>query len=301
MSKQAIAIFAALLGLIGCLTVLKSSDAYAAGGEAIHIERHPWSFAGFFGQYDKPQLRRGWQVYQDVCASCHGLKRLSFRNLAEPGGPEFPVESVKALAKNWDNKIFAGPNEDGEIVDEDGELLVRDPLLSDPILGPYANDNAARSANNGALPPDLSLITKARGIPTHAIWYKHVAIMARDIVNGYQEGGADYVYALLTGYKDAPEGVQLSEGMSYNVAFPGHQIAMAQPIPEGGAVEYQKNAGAKTSLHQNAEDVTAFLAWAADPSLDARKNLGWLVMLYLLITTVLLYLGKRVIWSRVKH
>lgn len=280
---------------------LGPNGALAAGGGHVDIHRHHWTFGGFFGRFDRAQLRRGFQVYKEVCSNCHGLGRLYFRNLTEAGGPEFPRDGVEALAKEWDNQPLAGPNKDGEIVDEDGELLVRAVKLSDPILGPYRNAEAARSAHNGAVPPDLSLITKARSVPTHAPWYQHIFIMLGDILSGYQEGGSDYVYALLTGYADAPAGTSVAEGMHYNKAFAGHQIAMAPPLSEGGSVEYQAGAGAESSLKQNAEDVTAFLSWAADPSLEARKTLGWQVMLYLLITTVLLYVGKRRIWARVKH
>lgn len=270
------------------------STAIAAGGEAVDIERHNWSFSGVTGQYYRNQLRRGFQVYKEVCASCHGIERLKFRNLVEKGGPEFDEEAVKALAAAWDNKIVDGPN-------EDGEMFEREPKLSDKIKGPFKNENEARSIHNGAYPPDLSLITRARGVHSDAPWYIHIPLMARDVLTGYSEGGADYVYAVLTGYAEPPEGFELSEGMSYNKYFPGHQIAMAQPIPEGGAVEYQENSGANSSLEQNAADVTAFLAWAADPSLNERKQLGWSVMIYLLITTLLLYFAKKRIWSRIKH
>ena len=180
-------------------------------------------------------------------------------------------------------------------------MFERPALLSDRIQGPYRNEQQARAAQGGALPPDLSNIIKARTIENHDAWYAHVLSMGSDILTGYQEAGADYVYALLTGYAEPPPGFEMSEGMNYNKAFPGHQIAMAQPIPAEGAVEYQENAGAKSSLEQNAKDVTAFLAWASDPSLEARKRIGWQVMLYLLITTVLLYIAKRRIWARVKH
>jgi len=266
----------------------------AGGGEAIHFERHDWSFSGMGGQYDRNQLRRGFQVYKDVCASCHALERVKFRNLVQPGGPEFDEEAVKALAAEWPNKITDGPN-------DEGAMFEREPKLSDKVKGPFKNEQEARSIHNGAYPPDLSLIARARNVHNEAAWYIHVPMMVRDVLTGYAEGGPDYIYALLTGYKEAPEGFHLSEGMNYNTHFPGHQIAMVQPIPEGGAVEYQENAGAKASLEQNAKDVTAFLAWAADPSLNERKKLGWTVMLYLLITTLLLYFAKKRIWARVKH
>lgn len=277
--------------------------ALAAGGEPIHIERQSWSFAGFTGQYDQAQLQRGFRVYRDVCASCHGMKRVAFRNLAERGGPQFDEEAVKALAAGWPNQIPDGP-------DDKGKMFERPARLSDTIRGPHKNDNEARDMFNGALPPDLSIIAKARTIEPHAPWYLHIFLMARDILVGYQEAGADYLYALLTGYKEKPADVTLGEGMSYNAAFPGHQIAMVQPIQSEGSVDYTKDdagkpienyAGPKMSLEQNARDVTAFLAWAADPSLNQRKQIGWQVMLYLLVTTLLLYLAKKRVWSRIEH
>ncbi len=295
-----------LLGLIGTAAVLAlaaPAPALAAGSEHIHIDRQTWSFAGFGGQYDKAQLQRGFRVYRDVCAACHGMKRLAFRNLVQPGGPEFPEDSVKALAAGWNNKITDGP-------DEKGKMFERAPKLSDPMLGPHKNENEARDAFNGALPPDLSIIAKARTIEPTAPWYIHVFLMLRDILTGYQEAGSDYLYALLTGYKAPPADVKLGDGMSYNTAFPGHQIAMVQPIQPEGSVDYTKDdagkpvanyAGPKMSLEQNARDVTAFLAWAADPSLNQRKRIGWQVMLYLLVTTLLLYLAKKRIWARVGH
>ena len=279
--------------LVGIASLGLAANANAAG-EAIHIDRHEWNYGGIKGQFDPVQLRRGFQVYQEVCAACHGLERVRFRNLVEPGGPQFDEEAVKALAADWPNQIIDGPN-------DEGEMFERPPKLSDPLKGPYRNQQEARAAQNGAYPPDLSLITRARGVHNDAPWYFHVPQMALDILSGYQEGGSDYLYALLTGYKEPPEGFELSEGMSYNKYFPGHQIAMAQPIPDEGAVEYQENAGATSSMKQNAEDVTAFLAWSADPSLNQRKQLGWSALIYLLITTLLLYFAKKRIWARVKH
>ncbi|MBA4173491.1 MAG: cytochrome c1 [Hyphomicrobium sp.] len=262
-----------------------------AGVEHILIDKQQWPFAGFRGQFDAGQLQRGFQVYQENCSSCHGLKRLSFRNLVQPGGPEFPENSVKSLAAGWPNKITDGPN-------DKGKMFERPAKLSDPILGPHKNEAEARDAFNGALPPDFSVIAKARGIEPTAPWYTHIFLMMRDIATGYQEGGPDYIYALLTGYKNAPKDFNLSDGMSYNAAFPGHQIAMVPPLAKDNFVKYQDGKG---SLEQNAKDVSAFLAWAADPSLNERKRIGWQVMLYLLVTTVLLFLAKKRIWSRIKH
>jgi cytochrome c1 len=255
------------------------------------IARQTWSFAGFTGQYDKAQLQRGFQIYQQVCSACHGLKRVRFRNLAEPGGPEFPEASVKALAAQWPNQVSDGP-------DDSGKMFDRPAKLADPILGPYKNDKEARAAQGGALPPDLSLIGKARSVEyTGSVWF-HPFSMLRDIALGYQEGGADYVYALLTGYGEKPSDMKMADGMHYNVAFPGHQVAMPPPLAADNFVKYQDGKG---SLDENARDIAAFLSWTADPKLDDRKNIGWLVMLYLLVTTGLLYLGKRRIWSRIPH
>ena len=269
----------------------------ASDGEAIHIERQPWSFAGVRGRFDREQLQRGFQVYQDVCAACHGLKRVYFRNLAEPGGPEFNVEAVKGLAASWPNQIFDGPNEAGEIANRKGVIIKRPARLSDPILGPYDNDNQARAAQNGALPPDLSIIIKARGVEFHGGFVGHIGSMLRDVVNGYQEGGADYMYALLTGYSNKPADFKLTEGMNYNAAFPGRQIAMIPPLSPG-RVKYQ-NKDVPQTVEQYSKDVTAFLAWTADPRLEERKSMGWVVMLYLLVTAALLYFAKRRLWSSV--
>jgi ubiquinol-cytochrome c reductase cytochrome c1 subunit len=279
--------------------VAASAAAFAAAmpvaaAESSHgpeIAHQQWSFSGFRGLYDRAQLQRGFQVYKDVCAACHGLSRVSFRNLVQPGGPQFPEEAVKALAAEWPNKISDGPN-------DEGKMFERPARLSDPMRGPYKNEKEARSIHNGALPPDLSLIAKARGTTRDPSWYTHPFLMLGDIFKAYQEGGPDYIYALMTGYQDKPANVTLGEGMNYNVAFPGHQIAMAAPLSDN-AVKYQD--GTKATLDNHARDVAAFLAWAADPSHDQRKRIGWQVMLYLLVTTVLLYLGKKRIWANIKH
>lgn len=265
--------------------------ALAAEGGHAHIERQTWSFGGFTGQYDKAQLQRGFQIYKDSCVYCHGLKRVRFRNLFEPGGPEFPEDAVKALAQTWPNKVVDGPNDDGKMFD-------REPKPFDPILGPYKNEKEARAGQNGAYPPDLSLIAKARNVEYTGTWWAHPFSMLRDVATGYQEGGPDYIYALLTGYGEAPADVKLADGMQYNAAFPGHQIAMPPPLAKDAFIKYQDGKG---SLDDNARDIAAFLAWAADPSLNARKSTGWLVMLYLLVTTLLLYAGKRTLWSKIPH
>lgn len=331
----------ALAGLAAFAAMGLVQTAEAAGG-GVAIERQTWSFSGPFGLFDQAQLQRGYQVYENVCRNCHGLERIRFRNLAEPGGPGFDVERLKALAADWPVKTVDGPN-------DDGEMYERPSLLSDAIPAPYQNEKQARAAQNGAYPVDLSLVAKARNPEyTGPIWW-HPFQMLKDIVTGYQEGGADYIYALLTGYRDEAPGfkrdeaghlhalsvqeadelddgedgsvercasvvlgvdgakdvcVPLQDGMNYNAAFPGHQIAMVQPLSDG-AVEYAKddagNAIIPETQAQYARDVAAFLSWAADPTHDQRKTLGWQVLLYLLITTVLLYLAKKQIWSRIKH
>ncbi len=277
---------AALVALAAGLAPLAGLAATEDGH--VTIPRQKWTFGGIFGQFDEAQLQRGFQVYQEVCSACHGLNRVAFRNLVERGGPQFPEEAIKELARNWPNKVLDGPN-------DEGKMFEREPRLSDPVLGPYRNEKEARAAQNGALPPDLSLIAKARSLEPTAPWYIHPFLMLRDVAVAYQEGGADYTYALLDGYKEPPPGFTLAEGMSYNTAFPGHQIAMAPPLSKDRFVTYQDGSG---SPEQNMKDVTAFLAWAGDPSLEARKHMGWQVILYLLITTVLLYLAKKRLWSR---
>lgn len=270
----------------------------SAAGDAPVIERRSWSFGGVNGKFDRAQLQRGFQIYKDVCAGCHGLKRVYFRNLSEPGGPEFPVEAVKALAASWPNQIFDGPNDSGEIADRRGRIIKRPALLSDPILGPYDNDKAASAANNGALPPDLSLITKARtgAAEFHGPFLAHPMAMIKDMATGYQEGGSDYVYAILTGYGTPPANTKITEGMHYNKAFPGHQIAMGQPLSDG-LIKYQD--GSPATVAQYSADVTAFLSWAGDPKLEERKDMGRRVLLYLLITSLLLYFAKKRLWSKV--
>ena len=270
--------------------------ALAAGAEESEIVRQPWTFSGMRGTFDRAQVQRGFHVYEKVCMQCHGLKRVYFRNLAEPGGPEFPVDRVRELARTWPNQIFDGPNDQGQIATSRGQIIKRPALPSDPILGPYDNDNAARAAQNGALPPDLSLITKARSAGGGASFVAFLVSLPHDIVRGYQEGGSDYLYALLTGYENAPANLKVAEGMSYNRVFPGHQIAMVPPL-RAGQVKYAE--GVPTTVEQYARDVTAFLTWAGDPKLEERKSMGLIVFLYLLVTTVLLYFAKKRLWSRV--
>lgn len=279
-----------VVSLLAAATLAGITSASFAAGEAVKIERQQWSFSGIMGQYDSRQLQRGFGVYKEVCSACHSLSRIAFRNLAQKGGPAFDEDQVKALAATYEVPDL--PNDEGEVKPRPGRLADKFPPL-------YANEKAARAAQNGALPPDLSVIARARGVPHTGTWYEHPFAMLKDIVTGYQEGGADYVYALLTGYKDEPPaGVKLSEGMNYNAAYPGHQIAMARPLSADLGIYTD---GTPETVDNYAHDVAAFLSWAADPTLNKRKSMGWMVMIFLLITSVLLYISKRSIWAGVKH
>jgi len=266
------------------------ASAHAAGDEHVHIDRQKWTFSGLFGAFDQTQLQRGFKVYVDTCARCHGIKRIAFRNLAQPGGPGFPEAGVKALAAKY--QVDAEPNDQGKIVK-------RAAILADPVPSPFKNEQEARATLNGALPPDLSMIAKARGVESNAPFYMLPLTMLRDIAAGYQEGGPDYIYAYLTAYVTTPADVKVPDGMSYNRAFTKpHLTAMPNPFAGGDRlVKYDD--GTPETVDNYARDVVAFLAWAADPQLEERKRLGLLVMGYLLITAVLLYFAKRRIWSKV--
>jgi cytochrome c1 len=260
-----------------------------AAGEDVHVSRQKWTFGGLFGRFDDAQLQRGFKIYTEACARCHGIKRISFRNLAEPDGPNFPEAGVKSLAANYE--VDAAPNEQGKITK-------RPATLADTIPPPYKNEQEARFAQNGALPPDLSLIVRARAVESNTPFYRVPDQMLIDILTGYQESGADYVYAYLTGYTEPPPNVAMAEFMNYNKVFPGHQTAMPNPFIAGdGLVKYDDDT--PPTVDNYARDVTAFLAWAADPKLEDRKRLGLLVIGYLAITALLLGLAKRRIWREV--
>ncbi|KZL14483.1 MULTISPECIES: cytochrome c1 [unclassified Pseudovibrio] len=255
-----------------------------AAGDGPHVEKQPWSFAGPFGQFDKAQLQRGFQVYQEVCSACHGLSYVAFRNLAEEGGPGFSVDEVKALAAEY--SIEDGPDNEGEMFERDGKPF-------DKFPSPFPNEQAARASNNGALPPDLSLIAKARAATRGFPWF------VLDVATQYQENGPDYLYGLLTGYHEAPEGVEVPEGQYYNPGFiAGHTLAMAPPLSDE-LVEYSD--GSPMTVDQYARDVSAFLMWTAEPHLESRKRIGFGVMAFLILFASLLYFTKRKIWRDVDH
>ena len=273
-----------------------------AAEEGGHDTEHQhWTFGGFTGHFDQAQLQRGFQVYKEVCAACHNLRLVKYRNLGDPGGPAFSDPVVKELAKG---SSFPEVNDTGKVVQRPGRP-------SDPILlAPYKNEQEARATYNGALPPDLSLITKARSSHAEMPWYKEPLKWVRDIATGYQEGGADYVYALLTGYPaddKVPAGLktedgtpfQLAEGMRFNKAFPGYQIAMVPPPMGDKMIKYSD--GTPATQDQYARDVTAFLMWAAEPKLEQRKRIGMQTLLFLAITSLLLWLAKRRLWAKIPH
>ena len=222
-----------------------------------------WSFKELTGKFDRASLQRGFQVYKEVCASCHSMQYLSYRNLGEPGGPEFTQEEVKAIAASVE--IEDGP-------DSQGEMFTRQGKPSDKFKSPYPNVEASTAANGGAYPPDMSVLVKAR------------------------PGGADYMYSVLMGYEEPPAGMKLDDGVYYNKYMIGQKIKMASPLSEG-IVEYSD--GTEATMDQMAKDVTTFLAWAAEPELEERHRVGFKVIIYLILLTILVYLSMKKIWSRV--
>jgi ubiquinol-cytochrome c reductase cytochrome c1 subunit len=266
--------------LAGAAFALIAVPAFAAEGQKDATDIS-YSFEGPFGTFDKGQLQRGYKVYKEVCSACHSMRLLSFRNLADPGGPGFTEEQVKALAATF--TVQDGPGEDGQMFDRPG-------LPSDRFPSPFPNEQAARNANGGALPPDLSLITKSR-----AGWYGTF----NQFINGI--GGPEYVHSLLTGYEQAPAelATEAPEGKHYNPYFAsGHWIGMAPPLADG-QVTYDD--GAPDKVDDMARDVSAFLAWTAEPKMEERKSTGFATIIYLAVLAVLLYLVKQRIWAKVDH
>jgi ubiquinol-cytochrome c reductase cytochrome c1 subunit len=246
--------------IISCYFYSGNITVSATEHEHHTLPKIDWTFSGFFGVFKREQLQRGYQVYKEVCSACHGIKRVSYRNLNALG---FSEAAIKVLAA--EHTIQDGPN-------AEGKMFERPALPKDAIVGPFPNDNAARAANNGALPLDLSLIVKAR------------------------VGGADYVHAILNGFTKPPAGVKVESGRHYNAYFPGNQISMAQPLQDG-QVKYSD--GTVATIDQMSKDVVTFLAWAAEPEMEERKQLGVKVFLYLLLMTGLFYATMRRIWKRV--
>ncbi len=251
------ALFLIALWTVGLTSALASED-------KLHPKHIEWGFDGNFGKFDRQAIQRGFQVYKEVCAACHSLKRIAFRDLADIG---FSEAEIKSLAASY--SVADGPNQEGEMFERAGRP-------ADYFLGPYANEQAARAANNNALPPDLSLIIKAR------------------------EDGANYVYSLLTGYQEPPAGFEVGENMYYNPYFAGggSQLAMTPPLTQEGQVQYAD--GTQPTVDQMAQDVVNFLQWAAEPEMEKRKGMGVKVILFLAVFTFLFMLWKRKLWRDVK-
>ena len=245
------------------IAVLYSVNSFAAG-DSVKLLNPGWSFKGFFGTFDRASLQRGYQVYSEVCSACHSIKYLSYRNLSEPGGPEFSEQQAKIIASQFE--VTDGPN-------SDGDMYTRPARLSDNFVEPYANEQAARALNGGAYPPDMSVLVKAR------------------------KGGADYIYSLLLGYDEPPVDIKLDDGVYYNKYMYGNKIKMSAPLSDG-LIEYSD--GTEATKEQMAKDITTFLIWSAEPHLETRHKTGFRVIVYLIILTVLVYLTMKKIWSRVE-
>ena len=244
------------------ILLIFSLNFYASASENSggNMPDHEWSFEGITGTFDKAALQRGFKVYREICSGCHSMRLLYYRDLIDIG---FNEEEVKVIASDY--TVVDGPN-------DEGEMFERDAKPSDHFVGPFANDQEARASNNGSLPPDLSVISKAR-------------------VNG-----ANHLYNLLLGYTEPPENFEVAEGMYYNKWMNGNQIAMAPPLDEG-YVDYDD--GTENTLPQLAEDLVTFLVWSAEPELEARKNLGIKVILFFIIFGIVVYFTKRRLWRDV--
>ena len=243
---------------------LLAGTLHGNAAEKVDLLKTDWSFKGLFGKFDRGSLQRGYQVYTEVCASCHSMKYVSYRNLFEPGGPEFTEDQAKAIAASFE--VTDGPN-------SDGEMFVRPAKPSDKFVMPFENVKAAQAANGGAYPPDMSVLAKARS------------------------GGVDYIYSVLLGYENPPSGVTLDNGVYYNKFMYGNKIKMAKPL-SNDLIEYSD--GTVASEEQMAKDVTTFLMWAAEPHLESRHKMGFKAILYLIILTILVYFSMKKIWSRIE-
>lgn len=284
-----IALIAAMAGFSGQALAAEGGDLAELTHHAAQTGHYPilkpkqmdWSFAGPFGKYDKAQLQRGLKVFTEVCSACHSMNLVAFRTLEDLGYSE---AQVKAFAANYE--VTDGPN-------ADGEMFTRKAVPSDHFPSPFPNKEAAAAANGGAAPPDFSLIAKARGVT------RGFPTFVFDIFTQYQQGGPDYIHALLTGYQDPPEGVEVAEGTHFNPYFiAGQALAMAAPLSDG-QVTYDD--GSPETLEQYSTDVSAFLMWAAEPHLEDRKRMGFMVMVFLAIFAALIYLTKKSVYANKEH
>ena len=253
--------FLGAVAIIVLGTMFLTMGGAKAAVSAKELKERDWSFEAPFGTFDRSALRRGYKVYSEVCAACHAMDLMRFRNLAQPGGPEFTEDEVKAIAADY--TIEDGP-------DDYGDMFERPRIPADAFPAPFANENAARASNGGALPPDLSVIIKARA------------------------GEENYIYSLLTGYEEAPDGFDVPPGMSYNAYFYGRLLAMANPLSDE-IVDYED--GTPMTVDQYAKDVTTFLTWASEPTREARHRLGFQVMIFLTVFAGLMYFTMRKVWA----
>jgi ubiquinol-cytochrome c reductase cytochrome b/c1 subunit len=259
----------ALAFLALALGLLLGGAAYADDSAALPVKHVQWSFEGPLGTYDRGALQRGFQVYKEVCSACHSLGLVAFHDLAAPGGPGFTEAQAKAIAAGY--KIPAEPNDKGEIFDANGNRLTRPGILADHLPPPFPNEQVARMDNGGALPPDLSLIEKARA------------------------GGPNYVYSILTGFgHNPPKGFKVLDGKYYNPYFAARNISMPPPL-SAGSVTFAD--GATSSGAEEAHDVVTFLAWASEPKLEERHRTGFEVMAFLALLAGLLFLTYRKVWK----
>jgi cytochrome c1 len=265
------------LVLAGSLAVMVAP---ARAEEQVTPPMLKWSFAGPFGKYDQAQLQRGFKIYREVCANCHSLELLSIGSLADPGGPGFSEGQAAAVAAEYKIKDL---NDKGEPIEREGRP-------ADHFPSPFANERAAQAANGGVAPPDMSTLAKARGYSRGFPWFVF------DLFTQYQEHGPDYIAALLKGYVDAPKDFKLPPGGNYNSYFPGHVIAMPPPL-QAGQVTFDD--GSPQTMEQYSKDVAAFLVWAAEPHLVARKRIGFQVMIFLIVLAGLMYFTKKKVWSAV--
>ena len=267
------------LVLAGTLAAI-AAPASAQMTEQVPPPRLKWSFAGPFGQYDEAQLQRGFKVYREVCANCHSMDMVAFRNLADAGGPGFTEAQVEAVAAEYKIKDL----------DDLGNQIERAGRPADYFPAPFANELAAKAANGGTAPPDMSTLAKARSYGRGFPWWVF------DMIGQYQEQGPDYIAAIVSGFMDAPKGFNLPPTGHYNEYFPGHNIAMPPPLQDG-QVKYDD--GSPETVAQYSKDVAAFLMWAAEPHLDARKRIGFQVFVFLIVFAGLMYFTKKKVWSAV--
>jgi cytochrome c1 len=276
-------------GLFGLISVASAQEELQAEEphEALHfpIEAPPrlnWTFDGFFGKFDPAQLRRGLQVYREICQNCHSLSMVPFRTLAEEGGPQLTPDEAAEVAARYD--VTDGP-------DDQGLMFTRPARLSDHFPPPFPNPQAAAFNNGGAYPPDLSLMAKARNVSAGFPWFIF------DALRFYQEGGPDYIHGFLTGYRDPPPGHEESPGLYYNIHFGADDETAMPPQLFDGMIDYPE--GVPETAEQYAQDVAAFLMWTAEPHLVARKQLGFQVLIFLAVFVGLVYATKRRVWAPV--